>query len=117
MSYGGAYFGNGSGPILHNLNCYGYESDISSCPSSGWYTTNCVHGEDVGVNCYQSNMKAYVYVSYLMQTIQNNIYYNSVGFYSFIRYVLQQWVYIIITSNEYSLKYKTSKLLKYAKHR
>ncbi|KAJ8311383.1 LOW QUALITY PROTEIN: hypothetical protein KUTeg_010738 [Tegillarca granosa] len=50
--YSSGYFGQGSGQIwLDDLNCYGYEKDISQCGSGGWGNHNCGHGEDVGVSC------------------------------------------------------------------
>ncbi|XP_059199598.1 macrophage receptor MARCO [Centropristis striata] len=42
----------GSGKIwLDDLRCRGTESDIFSCPHSGYGVTNCGHNEDVGVRC------------------------------------------------------------------
>ena len=45
----GAYFGEGTGPILlDNLGCTGNESSLLECP----YTPhNCQHYEDAGVIC------------------------------------------------------------------
>ncbi|XP_078312094.1 uncharacterized protein LOC111136198 [Crassostrea virginica] len=50
--YGGAHWGQGSDPIwLDDLNCYGFEADVSECGSRGWGSHNCNHGEDAGVYC------------------------------------------------------------------
>ncbi|KAL4221647.1 Scavenger receptor Cys-rich [Mactra antiquata] len=54
VAYTGAYYGEGRGPIvIDDLNCYGYESDISQCTSRTWLTSNCGHKEDAGVNCHE----------------------------------------------------------------
>ncbi len=48
-----AYYGEGSGSILLNdVQCIGNESYIWDCDHSGWKVDNCVHSEDVGVDCY-----------------------------------------------------------------
>ena len=51
--YSGAYFGQGSGPILlDNVTCTGSESTISSCGHLGvGVTRRCIHSEDAGVRC------------------------------------------------------------------
>lgn len=57
--YEGAYFGQGTGSILlDDLKCYGYESDITQCMTKNWYSNDCSHGEDVGVDCH-GNLKTY----------------------------------------------------------
>ncbi|XP_055976307.1 deleted in malignant brain tumors 1 protein-like [Sorex fumeus] len=49
---GGAHFGQGSGNILlGDVNCQGWESQLSSCPHGGWYDHDCGHKEDAGVVC------------------------------------------------------------------
>ncbi|XP_053399313.1 deleted in malignant brain tumors 1 protein-like [Mercenaria mercenaria] len=51
--YSSAHFGEGNGRILlDNLNCNGYESDITQCMTSYWYTNDCSHQEDAGVDCH-----------------------------------------------------------------
>ena len=50
--YGGAHYGQGSGPIwLDNLNCTGTESSLHYCSHSGVGNRNCRHAKDVGVVC------------------------------------------------------------------
>ena len=51
-AWSNAYFGQGSGRIaLDDVNCFGYESDISECLHNGWFNTDCDHSEDAGVTC------------------------------------------------------------------
>ena len=55
-TYGSAYFGEGSGPILlDNVACTGDEPTLSSCSHLGvGITRSCSHAEDVGVLCYNA---------------------------------------------------------------
>ncbi|KAL4219778.1 hypothetical protein ACF0H5_020191 [Mactra antiquata] len=49
--YGGAYFGEGTGPIhIDEMTCSGNEPDINHC--SYIYNSSCTHKEDVSVVCY-----------------------------------------------------------------
>ena len=50
---GGAFFGEGSGPIfMDNVRCTGVESHLSTCPFSGFeHHTTCTHAQDAGVVC------------------------------------------------------------------
>ncbi|XP_010129590.1 PREDICTED: soluble scavenger receptor cysteine-rich domain-containing protein SSC5D, partial [Buceros rhinoceros silvestris] len=51
-AYGGARFGQGSGPIwLDNVECAGTEAALSECQARPWGVNNCHHGEDAGVTC------------------------------------------------------------------
>ena len=54
IKYGGAYFGQGSGPIwLDNVICTGTEPTLASCGHLGFnITRSCYHSEDAGVRCY-----------------------------------------------------------------
>lgn len=49
--FGSAHYGQGSGPILRQINCNGYETDIAECGLGDWVTHACSHGEDAGVYC------------------------------------------------------------------
>ena len=53
-SYGGAYFGQGSGPIwLDYVLCIGSELTLARCGHLGInITRSCSHSEDIGVRCY-----------------------------------------------------------------
>ena len=47
---GSAFYGAGSGPIyLDDVQCIGNESSLLNCSYTSQH--NCVHGEDVGVEC------------------------------------------------------------------
>ena len=51
ITYGGAHFGQGSGPIgLDNIACSGSEKGLVNC-SYDTDTTDCTHLEDVGLRC------------------------------------------------------------------
>lgn len=53
-AYERAYYGSGSGPVIvDDLQCGGYETTIKQCSSTTWYSHNCNHGEDAGLNCYE----------------------------------------------------------------
>ncbi|XP_046574468.1 LOW QUALITY PROTEIN: deleted in malignant brain tumors 1 protein-like [Haliotis rubra] len=50
-----AYFGSGSGAVfLDDVECQGFETDLSQCRKSKWKDHDCDHTEDVGVYCYNS---------------------------------------------------------------
>ncbi|VDH95200.1 Hypothetical predicted protein [Mytilus galloprovincialis] len=43
----------GTGRIwLDDLRCYGNELTLADCSHSDWGVTNCQHGEDVGIKCW-----------------------------------------------------------------
>ena len=51
-SLSGAYFGEGSGPVLSYLSCStGRESDIAECSVGTVGGVNCHHGRDAAVRC------------------------------------------------------------------
>ncbi|XP_065928600.1 deleted in malignant brain tumors 1 protein-like [Magallana gigas] len=53
--YGGAVYGQGSGPIwLDDVKCEGTEARIQDCQHDTWGTNNCDHTEDASVNCLPS---------------------------------------------------------------
>ncbi|XP_063956210.1 scavenger receptor cysteine-rich domain-containing group B protein-like [Lytechinus pictus] len=48
----GAYYGQGSGPILlDEVSCLGSELTLSECVHLGWGTNDCLHSKDAGVSC------------------------------------------------------------------
>lgn len=49
---GGAFFGEGAGPILlDDLRCRGNETALRFCPSRPWGQHDCHHREDAGAVC------------------------------------------------------------------
>ncbi|PIK38680.1 putative deleted in malignant brain tumors 1 protein-like [Apostichopus japonicus] len=52
--YSNAYFGEGVGPIMAGIDCYGYtyEQQWTDCNIDDWDTNRCTHSEDVGLTCY-----------------------------------------------------------------
>lgn len=54
--YDGRYFGEGTGPILSQMDCDGDESFWLHCNFSGWNTTGCEHRHDSGVTCSHLGM-------------------------------------------------------------
>ncbi|KAK3595702.1 hypothetical protein CHS0354_026923 [Potamilus streckersoni] len=51
-SYRGAYFGQGSGPIIMNrVDCRGDEPYLSNCTSQRWRNIHCTHVQDASVSC------------------------------------------------------------------
>ena len=63
QAWNGGVFGQGNGPImLDGLYCNGRETDISVCPSNGWFKSNCRHNKDAGVRCseYAFNIAYFV---------------------------------------------------------
>lgn len=55
-AYGGAIFGEGSGPIwMNTVNCSGSEANLTECRHRGWGVSDCDHGKDVSINCLPPN--------------------------------------------------------------
>ncbi|XP_071504514.1 scavenger receptor cysteine-rich domain-containing protein DMBT1-like [Diadema antillarum] len=53
-----AEYGEGSDPILlDNVVCSGTESNLAQCQHNGYGEHNCVHGEDVGVQCIKPDIR------------------------------------------------------------
>ena len=53
--FGGAYYGEGSGPILlDDVQCNGSEASLLNCSSNGFFVHNCGHYEDAGVRCQRT---------------------------------------------------------------
>ena len=52
MAVGLAHFGQGEGPIvLDGVNCNGLEPYVTDCTHNGYFTHDCIHAEDAGVQC------------------------------------------------------------------
>ena len=51
IAVGGAYFGEGSGPIHRYISCGGTESNLAQCSRGSVGRRDCHHGRDVGVIC------------------------------------------------------------------
>ena len=50
------YYGTGSGQIwLDDVQCTGNELSLAACRRHSWGANNCHHGEDVSINCDNSN--------------------------------------------------------------
>ncbi|XP_071819935.1 neurotrypsin-like isoform X6 [Apostichopus japonicus] len=53
-----AYFGEGVGPIMASINCYGFsdEQQWTDCSIGDWDTNICSHNEDVGLTCLEATV-------------------------------------------------------------
>ena len=52
-----AFYGPGSDRmdvLLDDVQCIGTESSLADCRHAGWGTSDCGHGEDAGVKCFES---------------------------------------------------------------
>jgi len=58
QAFGGAYHGQGSGPIwMGDIACSGSESLLSECSHQGWGINDCTHSQDASVQCsYMSSL-------------------------------------------------------------
>nr|XP_054775626.1 deleted in malignant brain tumors 1 protein-like [Lytechinus pictus] len=59
VARGYAYYGEGSGPTILRVTCYGWELTLSSCTVTSRYSSTCGHHEDVGVECGYSTSPTY----------------------------------------------------------
>ncbi|XP_071819929.1 scavenger receptor cysteine-rich domain-containing group B protein-like isoform X3 [Apostichopus japonicus] len=57
-----AYFGEGVGPIMASINCYGFsdEQQWTDCSIGDWDTNICSHNEDVGLTCLEATDTAFL---------------------------------------------------------
>lgn len=64
--YGGAVYGQGSGPIwLAEVKCEGTEDRIYDCYHDAWGVKYCDHSKDVSITCLLHNCKILVtYVNF-----------------------------------------------------
>ncbi|MBN3296889.1 DMBT1 protein, partial [Amia calva] len=76
----GAVYGKGSGPILlSDVGCTGGETVLSQCPSRGWRSHNCTHGEDASVICFNSARFSCSAPSELYTNIEFDLYSSNAG--------------------------------------
>ncbi|XP_075913322.1 receptor-type tyrosine-protein phosphatase beta-like [Petromyzon marinus] len=62
-----AYFGEGSVPIfLDDVQCSGYETQLSDCSHRPWGIHNCFHSEDASVICLQ--VSSYIVLTIMRKT-------------------------------------------------
>ena len=82
ISYGTAYFGQGTGPIwLDNIACMRNELTLARCGHLGVnITRNCSHDEDVGVRCH-GIQDAYIAVHKYMYIIHAYIFNHKITMY------------------------------------
>eukprot|EP00118_Oscarella_pearsei_P010004 m.59252 g.59252 ORF g.59252 m.59252 type:complete len:1571 (+) comp34878_c0_seq2:55-4767(+) len=56
QAYSRAFYGQTDGRIwMDEVNCYGWETTLSSCRFNGWGINDCSHAEDAGVICDHSS--------------------------------------------------------------
>ena len=63
----GAYYGEGSGPVLGYISCTGRESHLSECSVGMVGEVNCHHGKDAAVRCQCEEL-----ISYCIYHISSN---------------------------------------------
>ncbi len=52
VAVGLAHYGQGNGPIvLDSVQCNGLEAYITDCSHNSYFTHDCIHAKDAGVQC------------------------------------------------------------------
>ncbi|XP_041456396.1 deleted in malignant brain tumors 1 protein-like [Lytechinus variegatus] len=60
VARGYAYYGEGSGPTILRVTCYGWELTLSSCTVTSRYSSFCSHQEDAGIECGYSTSPTFL---------------------------------------------------------
>lgn len=93
-AYGGAVYGQGSGPIwLDDVKCKGSETSIEKCSHRPWGSHNCNHGDDVSINCMPNgiNISLYVLINPKTFSSKRNVYVYDISIWNVENYCLK-WI-------------------------